>query len=86
MEKLYETIKLPPKALILGSGGSARAVRHSLKLHGLSGMTVTRHPNFDDHLTYSELNRHIINEHKLIVNCTPGRHVSKCESVSRNTF
>lgn len=71
MEKMYLPFKLPKKALVLGSGGSARAVRHSLKLKGLSGLTVTRHPSFDDHLGYDELTKHIIQEHKLIVNCTP---------------
>lgn len=71
MEKLYEPFNLPPKALVLGSGGSSRAVRHSLKDKGLSGLTVTRHPNFDDHLAYDEINKQIMREHKLIVNCTP---------------
>jgi len=71
MEKMYEPFDLPKKALVLGSGGSARVVRHSLKLKGLSGLTVTRHPSFDDHLAYDELTKHIIREHKLIVNCTP---------------
>ncbi|MDA3912109.1 MAG: shikimate dehydrogenase [Bacteroidales bacterium] len=71
IDKTCESLNLPSKSLILGSGGSARAVRHSLKLQGLSGLTVTRHPSFDDHLGYDELNKHIIQEHKLIVNCTP---------------
>lgn len=71
MEKMYLPFEFPKKALVLGSGGSARAVRHFLKLRGLSGLTVTRHPNFDDHLGYDELTKHIIQEHKLIVNCTP---------------
>ncbi len=71
LEKLYELFDLPSKALIIGSGGVSRAVRYTLKKRGLSGLTVTRQPNSADHLGYDEINRQIIQQHKLIVNCTP---------------
>lgn len=58
------------KALILGTGGAAKAVYHGLKSLGVDSVYVTRQPR-PDMLTYEELTPEIIAEHTIIVNCTP---------------
>lgn len=63
-----------PRALILGTGGSAKAVAYVLKQAGVTFQMVSR--KTDAHtLTYSHLTKEIIESHTLIINCTPlGRH------------
>ncbi len=71
MEKMFDGIDLPDKALVFGSGGSSRAVRHVLKLKGVKSLTVSRDPMYDDQITYEEVNKEVLMSHKLIINCTP---------------
>lgn len=60
------------KALILGTGGASKAVYYALKNIGVDVYFVTssekKTPNS---FLYSELNEHVLNAFKLIVNCTP---------------
>jgi shikimate dehydrogenase len=58
------------KALILGSGGAAKAVAYVLQKLGIDFTHVSRSKK-NNHFTYEALTSQIINEHKLIVNCTP---------------
>lgn len=58
------------KALILGTGGAAKSVFHGLKNLGVKGIFVSRTPK-KDMLTYAELTQEIMQEYKVIVNCTP---------------
>ncbi len=58
------------KALILGTGGAAKAVYHGLKNLGIEGIYVTRHPK-PGMLTYEELTPEIMAEYTVIINCTP---------------
>ena len=65
--------KLKPhhkNALILGSGGSAKAVKAGLDVLGMYFKVVSRSSNKGD-LLYSELNDSVIDEHELIINTTP---------------
>lgn len=65
--------KLKPhhnRALILGTGGAARAVEWVFKKLGIPSQMVSRTKE-EGRLIYSELDEAIIREHKLIVNCTP---------------
>ena len=57
-------------ALVLGRGGASRAIKFVLKKKGLSFKSVTREKSSGDFL-WSELNKKIISEHTLIINCTP---------------
>lgn len=64
------------KALILGTGGSSRAVAYALRNLGIDYDCVTRSKATDNlngsrYYTYGELNDGIIKEHTLIVNTTP---------------
>ncbi len=57
------------KALILGTGGAAKAVAFVLRKAGIKVQFVSR--NRDNSLNYSSLNKKIINTHTFIVNTTP---------------
>jgi len=59
------------QALILGTGGSAKAIYYGLKQLGVEGTYVSREKSSNFVLTYSELNEDIIKTHTVIVNCTP---------------
>lgn len=59
------------KALILGNGGSAQAVKYVLKKLNLPYELVSRKIHDDSSLTYTDLNEKIISSSQLIINTTP---------------
>lgn len=59
------------KALILGTGGASKATNYGLKQLGLETLFVSRNRHNDNTITYSELTPEIMNDYKVIVNCTP---------------
>ncbi|MDR0891700.1 MAG: shikimate dehydrogenase [Mediterranea sp.] len=59
------------KALILGTGGSSKAVYHGLQNLGIETTFVSRTHKSDEVLTYEELTPEIMAAHTIIVNCTP---------------
>lgn len=70
------------RALILGTGGASKAVEYVLKGIGVECIFVSRHLERSREaatkkmsgktiLTYSELNKYVMDACKLIVNCTP---------------
>lgn len=58
------------KALILGTGGAAKAVAHALGIAGIEFSTVSR-TSGKANLIYEALTPDIIREHRLIINATP---------------
>ena len=58
------------KALVLGTGGAAKAACHVLDKLGIEWKTVSRTARVGN-LTYSELTADTINDYTIIVNCTP---------------
>jgi shikimate dehydrogenase len=56
------------KALVLGSGGAAKAVKYALKDMGITFTTVSRRPIY---LQYDEISQEILQSHRLIINTTP---------------
>ncbi|GAB6982679.1 shikimate dehydrogenase family protein [Prevotella dentasini] len=58
------------KALVLGTGGAAKAVDYGLKSLGLATRFVSRAKRADA-FTYGELTPDIVREYNVIVNCTP---------------
>lgn len=58
------------QALILGTGGSSKAVAYVLKQLGIPSKKISR-DKFGGFLTYDELTADIIGQHKLIINTTP---------------
>lgn len=69
-ECLKDLVQPDTRALVLGTGGAARAVRYALQQLGLEVQTVSRSPGKAD-LTYSDLTREVVRAHTLIANCTP---------------
>ncbi len=57
------------KALILGSGGAAKAVKYVLQKHHIDYKIVSRTPN-SEQISYNEMNNYIT-EYQIIINTTP---------------
>lgn len=68
LEKWITKGSLPQKALILGSGGAAKAVGYVFHKLGIQYQIVSRKSGF---LNYEEISKDILQEHTLIVNTTP---------------
>ena len=58
------------KALILGTGGAAKAVAFGLQKLGIEYTFVSRTKTLEN-LTYNQLNQSIFENYPIIVNCTP---------------
>ena len=58
-------------ALVLGTGGAAKAVAYVLLKHGVSVNYVSRNKKGDDIIGYEDLDEHIVELNTLIVNATP---------------
>ncbi len=76
---------IPPglQALVLGTGGAAKAVCFALRAMGLASQTITRTPTADS-LAYENISAEILRNHQLIINTTPlGMHpdVNTCPSI-----
>ena len=57
-------------ALILGTGGASKAVAYALKSLNINYRFVSRKPN-EDSYSYQQLTKEIIENYKIIINCTP---------------
>ena len=58
------------KALVLGTGGASKAVKYVLQIMNFEVTQVSR-TKTENNITYTDLNRDIIKQNYLIVNCTP---------------
>ncbi|KAA6302306.1 MAG: Shikimate dehydrogenase (NADP(+)) [Candidatus Ordinivivax streblomastigis] len=58
-------------ALVLGTGGAAKAVFYGLQQLGIRPVYVSRKKTSDTILTYSDFTPEVMAAHTLIVNCTP---------------
>jgi shikimate dehydrogenase len=58
------------KAIVLGTGGAARAVRYVLDKNQIPNISVSREGK-EDAITYSEMTHEIMDSHKLVINTTP---------------
>ncbi|WP_431122339.1 shikimate dehydrogenase family protein [Flagellimonas flava] len=58
------------KALILGTGGASKAIRFVLDALGIAHRFVSRSKK-ENQFTYKELDREIMEDHTVIINCTP---------------
>lgn len=56
-----------PKALILGNGGAAKAVKYVLEKHQISYQIVSRKTA----VTFENLTKKTVYDHELIIQCTP---------------
>ncbi len=58
------------EAIVLGTGGAARAVRYVLDKKNITYINVSR-TNSGDAITYNELTEEMVRTHRLIINTTP---------------
>ncbi len=71
-KSLQNTGKNFSKALILGTGGAAKAVAFVLRNKGISYVFVSRKKAVsNDTINYSDLNAAVLSNYNLIINCTP---------------
>ncbi len=71
------------KALILGTGGSSKAIYHGLRQLGLEAKFVSRE-KVKDAFLYKDLDERVLMEYTVIVNCTPVGmypHVDECPAI-----
>ncbi len=66
-------------ALILGTGGAAKAVKAALDDLDISYLTVSRNKE-KDYITYQELNQELIEKYSIIINTSPLGMYPKTES------
>ena len=71
-EKTLERKLMPQhkKALVLGTGGAAKAVHYVLRKKGIDFLEVSR-SNRNGAITYEELDQQIMDAYTLIINTTP---------------
>lgn len=63
------------KALILGTGGASKAIAYVLSKLKIDFKFVSRNPVSDEVLSYKNVSKEVIDNHQLIINCTPlGTH------------
>jgi shikimate dehydrogenase len=59
------------RALIFGTGGASKAIAYVLKNLGIDVLFISQDPKGDKLFSYAEVNNHMLNACKLLVNCTP---------------
>lgn len=60
------------KAMVLGTGGSSKAVQYVLKKLGIHFLVVSRNENATaGFIQYNQVTKDIIHDHSIIINCTP---------------
>jgi shikimate dehydrogenase len=59
------------RAVIFGTGGASKAVEYVLKSIGVDVIFVSRNPEGANQFHYNEVNHHMLNACKLMVNTTP---------------
>lgn len=60
------------RAVVLGTGGSAKAVTYALRQRGIPVVHLSRTPRAAQRTyAYSDVDQHFIDAHLLVVNCTP---------------
>ena len=59
------------KALILGTGGAAKAVKYVLDDLGIEWLEVSRKPSGSKAMSYNDVNETIIKQYTIIINTTP---------------
>ena len=60
----------PGRALVLGNGGAAQAVKTVLRKLKIAFSVVSRTPSVSD-LSYASIDKEVMESHELIINCTP---------------
>lgn len=59
------------KALIFGTGGASKAIAFALTKLQIDFLFVSRMPIAKNQIAYTDLNQAVIEEHSVLINCTP---------------
>ena len=71
-EFIKTNLKSPyPTALILGTGGAARAVGFALEKLKIDHLFVSRKPTHENQISYKKIDTGIVQSHQIIINATP---------------
>ncbi len=71
LKSIFSSIeKQHSKALILGTGGASKAVKYALESLSIQTKFVSRTKN-ETNLSYKEVDKTIMEQHKIIINCSP---------------
>jgi len=70
LSKLLVNKTVLENALVLGSGGAAKAIMYALEKLHINYTNVSRNPQTGQ-IDYSAINKKMLEDHKLIINCTP---------------
>ncbi len=73
-------LAIPENALILGTGGAAKAVAWVLEKINCPYMQVSRFPSGENEISYAQTDEQLIREYPFIINCTPLGMSPKTES------
>lgn len=76
--------KIHNKAVILGTGGSSKAIAYVLDQLGIRYIYVSRNPREECHISYPDLTAGLMDEYKIIINTTPlgmFPEVDKCADI-----
>lgn len=71
------------RVLILGTGGASKAIQFVFEKLNIPVLKVSRE-SFENVISYKEVNKSIIEDHQIIVNCTPlGTHpnIDQCPDI-----
>ncbi len=74
------------KALIFGTGGASKAVSAMLRKLGIEFVFVSRTPK-DGQLAYSQIDKKVMDEHLVLVNCSPlgmSPKIDECPNIPYN--
>ena len=59
------------RALILGTGGASKAINYVLNRLQIMPLFVSRKPKTKEQISYNDLNKSIVEDYTIIINCTP---------------
>lgn len=60
-----------PQALVLGTGGSSKAVQYVLESESIPHKVVSREPFHSNQIAYTDLSEEMLSQYSVIINCTP---------------
>ncbi len=69
LQEWLKNFPMPERALVLGTGGAAKAIKFSLEEMGIRSSNVSRGQG--DNYRYEDLAKDVIDAHLLIINATP---------------
>jgi len=72
-EQMLKTLNLKPhkKALVLGTGGAAKAVACAITKSNIETTFVSRKPKTQNAITYNQLTTSVFDDYTILVNATP---------------